>query len=72
MIAVVTTPARDPARAAEQPELAGHDGLSAKAADVRALEEALEEDLGSRPWPVPAGQTLPVRRWVQRLLDARH
>jgi|GraSoiStandDraft_13_1057314.scaffolds.fasta_scaffold493227_2 hypothetical protein len=68
MIAVVTTPARDPARAAEQPELAGHDGLSAKAADVRALEE----DLGSRPWPVPAGQTLPVRRWVQRLLDARH
>jgi hypothetical protein len=68
MIAVVTTPARDPARAAEQPELAGHDGLPAKAADVRALEG----DLGSTPWPVPAGQTLPVCRWVQRLLDARY
>jgi hypothetical protein len=45
MIAVVTTPARDPARAAEQPELAGHDGLPAPAADVRALEG----DLGSTP-----------------------
>ncbi|MGH3684821.1 MAG: hypothetical protein ACRDRU_05430 [Pseudonocardiaceae bacterium] len=68
MIAVVTTPARDPARAAEQPELAGHDGLPARAADVRALEG----DLESTPWSVPAGQTLPVRRWEQRLLDAHH
>jgi hypothetical protein len=64
MIAVVTTPARDPARAAEQPELAGHDGLPAQAAEVRALEGdlgRLEGDLGSTPWSVPAGQTLPVR-----------
>jgi hypothetical protein len=68
MIAVVTTPARDPARAAEQPELAGHDGLPAKVAGVRELEG----DLGSTPWWVSAGQALLVRRWVQRLLDARH
>jgi hypothetical protein len=67
MIAVVTTPARDPARTAEQPELARHDGLPAKVVDVRALEG----DLGSTPRPVPAGRTLLVRRWVQRLLDAR-
>ncbi len=68
MIAVVTTPARDPAQAAEQPELAGHDGLPAKIADVRAPEG----DLGSTPWSVPAEQALSVRRWVQWLLDARH
>lgn len=62
MIAVMTTPAHDPARAAEQPELAGHDELPAQAADVWALEG----HLGSTPWPVLAGQTLPVRRWAQR------
>ena len=68
MIAVVTTPPRDPARAAEQPELARHDGLPAKVVDVRALEG----DLGSTRWSVPAEQALSVRQWVQRLLDARH
>ncbi|MBV8540224.1 MAG: hypothetical protein JO268_06695 [Pseudonocardiales bacterium] len=61
-------PVRDPARAARQPQPAGHDELSARAAGVRALEGVL----GSTPWPVSTEQTPPVRRWAQRLLDARH
>ena len=68
MIVVVTTPARYPARPAEQPELAGPDGLQARAADVRALEG----EQGSRRWPVPAGEALPVRRRVRQLLDDHH
>lgn len=68
MIPVMTTPARDPAQAAEHLELAGHDELPAKAADVRTLEGGR----GGTPWPVSGGLTLPVRRWAQRLLDAHH
>jgi hypothetical protein len=64
----LATPVGDPARAAQQPQLAGHDGLPARVAGVRALERGL----GNTPWPVSTMWTLPVRRWAQRLLDAHH